>query len=249
MQRDREKSKSGELPNDKDRRAILVAGEALISEKGFGRTTVEDVATQAKVSNDVFYAHFQGMGALLRALSTHFTDSMLMAIDQSTKSGIWRGAAARDVIEVAVRTIIDVVLERQGLVRAFLAHGTTDPSLANDLCRVGTHMAKRIVGTLAECTNVPARPSRAVAFSILMAASLAHHHIMVGDEWAGVSFSKEQLTEEASRAICAYLGLEPTIAIRMNENAPDAAPTEMIPVVGTHEIEAYTPPSERESSG
>ena len=51
--RDREKSKASEPPNDKDRRALLVAGEALISEKGFGRTTVEDVATQAKVSTAV----------------------------------------------------------------------------------------------------------------------------------------------------------------------------------------------------
>ena len=65
--------------------------------------------------------------------------------------------------------------------------------------------------------------------------ALAHHYILVGDEWSGVSFTKEQLTEEAARAICAYLGLEPTIAIR--QETPDAAPTELLPAVSTTEVE------------
>jgi AcrR family transcriptional regulator len=218
-----------ELPsrNDRQRRALLLAGEEVITERSFAFATPEDVAQRADVSLEVFHAHFQSMGALLRALSEHFTDQMLTVIDQATRSGIWSGAAARDVVEVAVRSILDVVIERRGLVRAFLAHGTTDPSLARDLRRIGTHMAQRVVATFAECTNIPARPSRAIAFSLLLAVSLAHHTILVGDEWSGVSFSKEQLTEEATRAICAYLGLDG--AARRPEHAidPTGGPTEV----------------------
>jgi AcrR family transcriptional regulator len=220
---------------DAERRALLAAAEAAIAEKGFARTTVDDVAARAKLGTDVFYTHFQGMGALLRALSEQFAEQMIGVTDQSTRTGIWKGAAARDVVEVAVRSILDVVIERGGLVRAFLAHGATDPALAADLRRIGTHMAQRIIATLAECTDVPARPSRAIAFSLLTAVALAHHYILVGDEWSGVSFTKEQLTEEASRAICAYLGLQPTIAIK--QETPDAAPTGMIEAIGTGEVE------------
>lgn len=226
---------------DRERRALLVAGEALIGEKGFARTTVEDVAARAGVGAEVFYAHFQGMGALLRALSSTFVEQMMGVTDQSTRTGIWKGAAARDVVEVAVRSILDVVLERRGLVRAFLAHGTTDASLAVDLRRIGTHMSQRIIAVLSECTNVPARPSRAIAFSLLVAAALAHHTILVGDDWAGVSFTKEQLAEETSRAICAYLGLEPTIAVR--DDTPDAAPTGTLEAAPTTEIETVGPRS------
>jgi AcrR family transcriptional regulator len=218
---------------------LLVAGEAVITEKGFARATVEDVAERAKLSVAVFHAHFQDMGALLRGLSRAFAEQMLTVTNASTGSGIWRGAPARDVVEVAVRSILDVVIDKQGLVRAFLAQSATDASLGADLRKIGAHLSTRLVTVLGECTNVPARPSRAVAFSLLVAVALAHHHVLVGDEWSGVSFSKEQLAEEASAAICAYLGLQPTIAIR--QETPDAAPTEMIHALGTAEIETVDP--------
>ena len=221
---------------DRQRRALLIAGEAVITERGFARSTVEDVADRAKVGTDVFYAHFQGMGGLLRALSAKFVEQMMIFTAQSTGTGIWKGAAARDVVEVAVRSILDVVIERKGLVRALLTHGATDASLANDLRTIGTNLSTRLIATLAECTNVPARPSRAIAFSLLVSVALAHHYILVGDEWSGVSFSKEQLAEECSRAICAYLDQQPTFPIR--QDTPDAAPTEMIHALGTTEVEA-----------
>jgi hypothetical protein len=163
---------------------------------------------------------------------------MIAVTDQSTRSGIWKGAAVRDVVEVAVRSILDVVIEQRGLVRAFLAQGATNPAFAADLKRIGTHLSTRLIAVLAECTNVPARPSRAVAFSLLMSVALAHHYVLVGDDWSGVSFTKEQLTEEAARAICAYLGLEPTIAIK-DEGGVDAR-TEMVPAITTGEILAVT---------
>jgi hypothetical protein len=148
---------------------------------------------------------------------------MLTVTTQSTGAGIWKGAAARDVIEVAIRSILDVVIERQGLVRAFLAEAPNDPSLASDLREIGTHMSKRVLDVFKECINVPAAPTRTIAFSLLVPVALAHHYILVGDKWSGVSFTKEQLTEETARAICAYLGLHPTIAIR--DETPDMAAT------------------------
>ena len=224
---------------DRERRSLLVAGEAVITEKGFVRSTVEEISERAGVTPAVFYAHFQGMGALLRALSRVFVEQMTNVTDQSTGSGIWKGAAAREVVEVAVRSILDVVIERKGLVRALLTHGATDGSLAADLRTIGTHLSTRLIAVLAECTDVPARPSRAIAFSLLVSVALAHHYILVGDEWSGVAFSREQLAEEASRAICAYLGLQPTFKIR--QDMPDGAPTEMIEALGTTEIEVVKP--------
>ena len=197
---------------DRERRALLDAAAALIEEQGFAYVDADAIAARANVEVHVFHSHFRGMGALLRALSARFTEQMLTVIEQSTQSGIWAGAAARDVVEVAVRSILDVVIERKALVGAFLSNSTTDPQLAADLRKVGTHIARRVVATFAECRNVPARPARSVAFSLLLTASIAHHHILVGDGWTGVSFTPEQLTEEATRAICAYLGFDETPA-------------------------------------
>jgi AcrR family transcriptional regulator len=221
--------------SERDRRLLLAAGEAVITEKGFARSTIEEVAQRAKLTPEIFHQHFQGMGALLRALSGMFVEQMLTVQEQSTHAGIWKGAPARDVVEVAVRSILDVVIDRKGLVRAILAHGTTDTSLAADLRKIGTHLSQRLITVMGECTNAPARPTRAIAFSLLVSVALAHHYILVGDEWSGVSFTKEQLAEETSRLVCAYLGLQPTISIR--EDTPDAARTEMIEALQSSEFE------------
>src|SRR5688572_1434822 len=221
---------------DRERAKLMTAGEAVITQRGFGRTTVEDVAIRANLTPEVFYAHFQGMGALLRALSANFVEQMTNAIDQSTRSGIWKGAPARDLIEIAVRQTMDVVIDRQGLVRALLSHGTTDPSLAADLRKIGTHLATRLVGALNECTAIPARPGRSIAFALLASAAIAHHYILVGDEWSGLSFTKDQLINETATALCAYLGLQPTIAIR-EESSDDLARTDMVEALKTAEIE------------
>jgi AcrR family transcriptional regulator len=225
---------------ERERRSLLVAGEAVIGQRGFARTTVEDVAVRANLDPPVFYSHFQGMGALLRALSANFVEQTTNAIDQATRSGIWKGAPARDLIEIAVRSTMDVVIDRQGLVRALLAHGTTDNALSADLRKIGTHLANRLVTAINECTNRPARPGRSIAFSLLASAAIAHHYILVGDEWSGISFNKEQLIDETATAICAYLGLQPTIAI-MEDSSPDLARTDMIEALKTDEIEAVKP--------
>src|SRR5689334_8023738 len=84
------------------RLAIMDAGEAVIGEKGFVRATVDDISQRAGVTSDVFYGHFAGKGALLRALNERFCEQAIAVTDQATKSGIWTNATARDVVELAV---------------------------------------------------------------------------------------------------------------------------------------------------
>ena len=185
--------------------SLLDAGEREIAARGFARTKVEHVAERAGVSIDVFHAHFAGMGALLRALNVRFVDQMASAVDASTATGSWQGSRARDVVEIAVRTILEVVHDRQGLVRAFLAHGATDRALAAGLRKIGAHMTSRLVIALRECKDAPAPSDRSVGFALQLGVALAHHSILVGDDWAGVPFTKEEIAEEATRVISAYL--------------------------------------------
>jgi AcrR family transcriptional regulator len=187
--------------------SLLDAGEAAIVERGFARTTVEDVAHRAGVSVDVFHAHFPGKGALLRALNDRFVDQMLTAVDASTRTGSWSTAHVRDVVEIAVRTILDVVDERQGLVRAFLAHGATDRALTAGLRKIGTHMTAKLRTAIGGCKDARTSPAdaRTLGFSLLLSVSLAHHCILVGEDWAGIGFTREQLTDELTTAISAYL--------------------------------------------
>lgn len=187
--------------------SLLDAGEAVIVERGFARTTVEDVAQHAGVSVDVFHAHFAGKGALLRALNDRFVDQMIAAVDSATRTGSWSSSRVKEVVEIAVRTILEVVEERRGLVRAFLAHGATDRALAAGLRKIGTHMTTKLVTVLGHCKDAKANAAspRTVGFSLLLSVALAHHCILVGEEWAGVGLTREELTEELTRTISAYL--------------------------------------------
>jgi AcrR family transcriptional regulator len=186
---------------------LLDAGEKVIADRGFARATIEDIAQQAGVSVDVFHAHFAGKGALLRALNDRFVDQMIAAVDSSTRTGSWSTSRVRDVVEIAVRTILDVIDERQGLVRAFLSHGATDRALVAGMRKIGSHMTSRLVTVLGGCKDAKASPAsaRTVGFSLLLAVSLAHNCILVGEEWAGVGLTRDELTDELTTAISSYL--------------------------------------------
>jgi AcrR family transcriptional regulator len=133
------------------RLALLDAGTSVITDIGFARATVEAISERAGVATDVFYAHFQGKGALLRALSDRFVEQMIASIDEETKPGLWKGASAREFMYVAVKSVIETVLNRQGLVRALLAHGTTDVSLAAGLRKIGIYLVDRMMQSFPEC--------------------------------------------------------------------------------------------------
>jgi AcrR family transcriptional regulator len=191
------------------RLALLDAGMSVIIDKGFARATIEDIAERAGVAPDVFYAHFPGKGALLRALNERFVEQMMGAIDETTRPGTWRGADPRELIMVAVKSIIETVLDREGLVRAFLAHGATDTALSAGLRKIGAYLVDRLLRSLSECAGGDRIQidKRAASFTMLLTVSIVHHDVLVGNEWSGVHFTRDELVAETARAVFTYLGL------------------------------------------
>lgn len=188
--------------------ALLDAGEALIAERGLERTTAEGIAQRAGVSTDAFYAHFKDMDALLVALNARFVEHMIAAVDEATRAGSGRGSYVADVVEIAVRSILDVVEERRGLVRALLARGASDGALATGLRSMGKHMTSKLVATTAGCADASeiAPTPRTIGFSLLLSVALAHHMVLVGDGPTGVGLTRDELAGELATALCAYLG-------------------------------------------
>lgn len=204
---DDELARTREAPATLPRLALLAAAEAVITDKGFARATVEDVAAYAGVAVDVVYAHFGGKGALLRALCDHFAEQMLGVADQADEAG--DGAASpHAILDAAIRAAIDVVHDHAAVVRAILAHGDADPTLAGALRRIGQRLATRVAQTIrtSRHRDADAVDEREIAFALLTALALAHHAILVGDDSTGVPFPRAELADEASRALAAYLG-------------------------------------------
>jgi AcrR family transcriptional regulator len=207
-----------EAPTALPRMSLLAAGEAVIGEKGFARATVEDISTRAGVSTDIFYAHFSGKGALLRALCDRWVSQMTSVTNDATKSGIWATATPSEMVDVAARSAIDAIYDQAPLVRAVLAHGATDPALAGYLKKIGTLLTRRVMKVIKEIKSKKEKQigEREVAFCLLTAIALAHHAILVGADSTGHPFDRDAITAEASRAIAAYLG----VALVVEEKVP-----------------------------
>jgi AcrR family transcriptional regulator len=207
-----------EAPAALPRLSLLTAGEAVIGEKGFARATVEDIATRAGVSTDVFYAHFSGKGALLRALCDRWVSQMAAVTKDATRSGVWSTSAPSEVIDVAARSAIDAIYDHAGVVRAVLSHGAVDPSLGGYLKKIGTLLTRRVMKVIKETKSKSEKHigEKEVAFCLLTAIALAHHAILVGADSTGHPFDRDDIAAEASRAIAAYLG----VALIVEEKVP-----------------------------
>jgi AcrR family transcriptional regulator len=188
---------------------ILDEAEILLGEVGFEALTEAEVARRAALPPDVVREHFANKNALLHAMNERFCAQAITVTNDSTYSGIWDHASPRDVIEVAVKSILDVVLSRSALVRAVLSSG--DEVLLEGFRRVGANMTERVTRVLNETRGAPEdKPDpRDSAFAFLLAISLAHHTIMVGTEWSGVVFEREELYERATEAATAYIDARP----------------------------------------
>ncbi|MDB4941799.1 MAG: hypothetical protein JWP97_1333 [Labilithrix sp.] len=185
--------------------ALLDAAEVEMSLRGFGGMNAEGVAERAGVAVDVLHAHYPDMAALLRAANERFVQQVADAVEAATATGSWYGSRVGEVVEIAVRSLLEVVEERQALVQACLLQGPADPALVAGLRRIGTHFTARLVAAVRECIDAPASSDRAVGFSLLTAAAIAHHVLLMGDGWAGITFTRDELTAETTRMITAYL--------------------------------------------
>lgn len=213
-----------EAPAALPRLSLLAAGEAVISQKGFARATVEDIAAYANVSPDVFYAHFSGKGALLRALCDRWVTQMTTVTNDATRSGIWATATPSEMIDVAARSAIDAIYDHAPIVRAVLSQCATDRMLATSLEKIGTLLTRRVMKIIKESKEKHQKQKhigeREVAFALLLAISLAHHAILVGAGSTGHPFDRDEVATEATRAIAAYLGVPPPQREKAAEKVP-----------------------------
>ncbi|MBX3233201.1 MAG: helix-turn-helix transcriptional regulator [Labilithrix sp.] len=180
---------------------IMDAAEAVIADRGFNLTTSREVASWAGVSVDVFHAHFADMRALLGALCERLSAQATSVIDDATRPGVWDGKASARPVDLAIRSVVDLLLARAALVRAIFASG--ERALVDELRRVGTHLTVRLTRSLLETDDPPAAPE--VGFAVLLAVSIAHHAIVVGPEWSGVELDRGDVSRRAAAAANAYL--------------------------------------------
>lgn len=89
---------------DRTRAALLAAARDVIREKGYGHTTLEDVATRAGMTTGAIYGNFKNRAELFIALAEAYWPPI--------RPQVAPGASARDAMQALAAATIDVLPER-----------------------------------------------------------------------------------------------------------------------------------------
>lgn len=92
---------------DKTRQRILAAGLKLFARKGYGETSVQELAREAGLSQGLLYRHFTGKAALLRALMQQSMEDVrqTFAAAKAENKGDPKSDPLRRLVTEAVRLL------------------------------------------------------------------------------------------------------------------------------------------------
>ena len=107
------------------RQALIESATALFAERGYGRTSLDDIAAGARVTKGALYGHFESKQALFRAVVEELEAAATEEVRQAAAatSTPWEGALAgiEAFLRVCCNTAYSNVVMREGPVALSLA--------------------------------------------------------------------------------------------------------------------------------
>jgi len=83
----KKKKRSGRLTAEARRAQLIEVGREVFAERGYGATSVEEIAARAKVSKPILYDHFGGKEGLHAAVVERELEYILNSINEAVTSG------------------------------------------------------------------------------------------------------------------------------------------------------------------
>ena len=127
------------LVSDEVQRSLIVDGaRKLFIEKGYGRTTTDDVAAKCRISKQTLYRLFPGKPALFAAVVEAHRYSMLAL------QGDYDAMPLEQALQQIFRIDLDPKIERDNLalLRLVMLESQQHPELEKILLRYGAHKAR-----------------------------------------------------------------------------------------------------------
>lgn len=188
---------------------ILDAAAALVADKGFEDTPLQEIVRRAGTSVGAFYTRFHDKDGLLFALHERFLDEAVATTDDALDPRRWSGAPLADVIGAVVRFLVSIYREQEGLLRAFMIRHHRDAEFRARQSRLSRHLNQRLAELLAGRAHEIAHPAptRAIPLGLLGVLATLDATILFGDLHApDLALSDDDLASELARSWLAYLG-------------------------------------------
>jgi AcrR family transcriptional regulator len=108
-----------QLVETSQRQRLLHGAVVTVAEKGYGLTTIGDIAKQAGVSKKTFYLHFPGKQACFLAAYEHGRDAMLHAARTASLSALDAGASAVEQLHASTGAYLEFLTVEEFYARVF----------------------------------------------------------------------------------------------------------------------------------
>jgi AcrR family transcriptional regulator len=194
---------------------LLEAAEEIIAEKGFDNATVSEIVRRARSSVGAMYARFNDKDSLLACLHERFYEQALATAEAALDPARWEGATTTDILTTAVPFVVHMYQLKRGLIRAFIVRGTADRTFAERGGRLGRAISEMLIKLLMQRDEEIRHPDPqlAIAFGLRMLFdTLDVGTLHAGIQRSAVETTQQQVSEELTRALLSYLGIESTPA-------------------------------------
>ena len=172
------------MPAAQRREQLIAIGRQLFAERGFDATSVEEVASRAKVSKPVVYEHFGGKEGLYAVVVDREVRSLLDRIAAALTAG-----HPRELLEQAALALLDYIDQEpdgfQVLVRESpgLSPGGNFSSVMNDVA----HQVEHILGAEFRARDLDPK------FAELYSQALVGMVALVGQWWREARKPKKEM--------------------------------------------------------
>lgn len=188
---------------------ILDAAAALVAEKGFEDSPLQEIVRRAGTSVGAFYTRFRDKDGLLFALHERHLDEAIATTDDALDPARWADARLDEVIRAVVGFLVAIYREQKGLLRAFVLRHHQDAEFRARQSRLSRHLNRRLAELLATRAEEIAHPApeRAIPLGLLTVLATLDATILFGDMHApDLALSDEELASELARSWLSYLG-------------------------------------------
>jgi len=124
------------------RDAILEAARKVFMEVGFGATSMDSIAAEAKVSKQTVYNHFGSKEELFAAMVRYMVDQKLTVFTEAAKSG-----KPEDTLRIIAHNFLDPGLaeQRVAMYRVLMAEGPRFPELGDIFYSAGPAVVRKFL--------------------------------------------------------------------------------------------------------
>lgn len=130
------------------RRRLLSAASKTFAEKGFGRTTVEDVCERAGYTRGAFYSNFASLDELFFTLSAERSTAVVEAVGEAVRLAIESDARSLEAVMDAVIGALPVSRDAHLLNLEFAAHALRHPDVTAALAQDRRRLRQALVPVL-----------------------------------------------------------------------------------------------------